>query len=35
MGNCAGYCTGCKEDYSGRQGTDQMRNSYKSEGMID
>jgi hypothetical protein len=34
MGNCAGYCTGCKEDSTARYDNNQVRNSYKEKDMI-
>lgn len=37
MGNCTGYCTGCKEDgttAAGRYDANQVRNSYKEKDMI-
>jgi hypothetical protein len=33
MGNCTGYCTGCKEDGQ-RYDNNQVRNSYKEKDMI-
>lgn len=37
MGNCTGYCTGCKEDGTttgARYDANQVRNSYKEKDMI-